>query len=516
VRGAWCRVRRATPLLAIAVAIPLIAPPIDGRQPAPAQHFSGLSTLGPAYELILDGRFEAASKSLQSGCGPAPAEACRVLDATRLWWRILQDTRDTSFDPTFLAAVDGAIRAAEAWVAREPNRAEAWFYLGAAYGARVSWRVERGERLAAARDGKRIKESLERALAIDPTFDDARFGIGLYKYYADIAPAPARFVRFLLLLPGGDKVEGLRDMQASESRGQLVAGEALYQLHWIYLWYENQPERGRAALERLHARYPHNPHFLQRLADVEREYFHDRARSLAAWRRMVVRASGGDLPQLAEARGRLGAADDLDALFETDRAIEEARRVVALAPSSPLGATARAHLRLATLLDRVGVRDEAMREYRAAITAIPAGDPDRIRRAADAGLRAAPPAAPARAYRLSLEGWRAFERGDGVAARRLLAEARLQSPTDAMIRTRWARAHAAEDPAGALAELEAVIAARPAITPVALSAAFLWSADLLARKGSTAAARDRYVAATRVFAGDSRRAEEARRALEKQ
>ena len=44
------------------------------------------------------------------------------------------------------------------------ERAEAWFYLGAAYGARVQWRVLREQRLAAARDGKRIKESLERAL----------------------------------------------------------------------------------------------------------------------------------------------------------------------------------------------------------------------------------------------------------------------------------------------------------------------------------------------------------------
>ena len=47
--------------------------------------------------------------------------------------------------------------------------AEAWFYLGAAYGARVQWRVLRQEHLAAARDGKRIKEALEQALALDPS-----------------------------------------------------------------------------------------------------------------------------------------------------------------------------------------------------------------------------------------------------------------------------------------------------------------------------------------------------------
>lgn len=497
------------------IAALVLTGPVVGQSPATATQFTGLAELRPAYEYILNAQFEDAAGAVGQACGPAPVEACQVLDATRLWWRILQDPRDTTFDEAFLEEVDEAIRLTEAWVAREPKRAEAWFYLGAAYGARVSWRVERGERLAAARDGKRIKESLERALTIDPAFDDARFGIGLYKYYAAVAPAAARFLRVLFLLPGGDKVAGLRDMQASEARGQLVAGEALYQLHWIYLWYENQPERGRAALERLHARYPSNPHFLHRLADVEREYFHDRARSLAAWQQMVARLPSGDVATLAEARGRLGAADDLDALVETDRAIDEARRVVALEPSRPVGARARAHLRLATLLDRVGERDQAVQEYRKALAVIPRGDPDRIRRAAGAGLKTAPPAALARAYRLSLQGWRAFERGDVASAQRRLGDARTLAPGDAMIRVRWARTRAADDPAGALAELEAVIAMRPRIEPVALSAAFLWSADLLARQGSTPAARDRYVAATRVFAGDSRRADEARRALAK-
>ena len=89
--------------------------------------------------------------------------------------------------------------------AAEPERAEAWFYLGAAYGVRAQFRVYRVERLAAARDGKRIKESLEKALALDPAMHDAEFGIGMYRYYAGVAPAIFRFLRFLLLLPGGDR-----------------------------------------------------------------------------------------------------------------------------------------------------------------------------------------------------------------------------------------------------------------------------------------------------------------------
>jgi hypothetical protein len=68
--------------------------------------------------------------------------------------------------------------------------------------------VLRRERLSAARDGKRIKEALERALTLDPRLQEAYFGIGLYHYYADVAPTAAKMLRWLLLLPGGDKAQG--------------------------------------------------------------------------------------------------------------------------------------------------------------------------------------------------------------------------------------------------------------------------------------------------------------------
>jgi hypothetical protein len=53
------------------------------------------------------------------------------------------------------------------------------------------------------------------------------------------------------------------------------------------------------------------------------------------------------------------------------------------------------------------------------------------------------------------------------------------------------------------------------VAPVALTAAYAWSAELLEARGARTHAVDRYRAATRVFAGDSRLAELARRALKR-
>jgi hypothetical protein len=127
-----------------------------------ARGLTGADRLSVVYAHILNARFDRVEQALASACGPAPREACEVLGATAVWWRILLNPDDTSFDDQFQQRVSTAIASCEQWTEREPASAEAWFYLGAAYGARVSWRVERGEQVAAARDGKRIKEALER------------------------------------------------------------------------------------------------------------------------------------------------------------------------------------------------------------------------------------------------------------------------------------------------------------------------------------------------------------------
>jgi tetratricopeptide (TPR) repeat protein len=476
----------------------------------------GVDRLASIYDQILDTRFDQARQALASGCGGAPAEACQVLQTTLTWWRILLNPNDTSLDQTFQSEADATVEACDRWTEREPARAEAWFYLGGAYGLRVSWKVQRGQRLSAARDGKHIKESLERALELDPRLEDARFGIGLYKYYADLAPTFAKILRFLLLLPGGDRVEGLRDMEAVHAKGRLLRGEADYQLHWIYLWYENQPGRALDLLTSLRRRYPDNPHFAQRLAEIEREYFHDPAASLAVWQSMVEGASRMGDPQLAEVAGRLGAAEELDRLDETDRALDSARKALALRPERPYGAGARAHLLEGGMLDRLGERSEAMAAYNAALAAAPRGDPDGVADKARAGLRTAPDPARAAAYRTSLSGWRAYERGALDEGSALLARAASDAPGDAMIEVRLGRVRQARhETDAALAAFDRVIARRSSASPIALSAAWAWSAELLEARGDTDAARTRYRAATHVFGGDSRRAREAARALER-
>ena len=345
--------------------------------------------LAGIYDTILEARFEEARQQLAQACPPAPAEACQVLGVVALWWQIVLDPDSRRLDQRLEHEARAAVAAAREWASREPLRAEAWFYLAGAHGPLVQWRVLRGERLAAARDGNRIRSALLRALELDPGLHDAHFGIGLYHYYAGVAGRAASVIRWLLFLPGGNRNQGLRQMLQAREHGVLLRGEADYQLHWLYLWYEKKPEDALALLRGLDSRFPSNPIFLQRIAEVQHEYFHDHRASADAWQSLLDRARTKRVSAapLSEVRARLGLAAELVELSQTAAAVDHLAAVVAMRPAQPYGAHARAQLQLGEAYDRLGKRDLAVAAYEAAITLAPDDDPARVRDRAGVGLR---------------------------------------------------------------------------------------------------------------------------------
>jgi hypothetical protein len=258
------------------------------------------------YDAILNADFQLASARMAPACMDVPVW-CAIMEAVSLWWQIALDPDSRVHDARFSRAVERAIGAAEGWAEQTPTRAEAWFAIGAAYGARAQWRIERRQRLAAARDGKRIKHALERALALDPLLHDARFGIGLYRYYAAVAPVGLRMFRWLLLLPGGDRKAGLQQMADAYEQGDVIRGEAAYQLHLIYLWYEERPADALALIRELQQRYPRNPLFVLNEATILDVYFHDVEASVHVLRELMARAQAGDVNESALAVRRARA-----------------------------------------------------------------------------------------------------------------------------------------------------------------------------------------------------------------
>lgn len=308
-------------LLALVVAGCICLGPSAGAATAPQPGLTAATTVARAYDLILDANFDELKRTLPATCPPAPMVACLGLEALSLWWQIQLDLENRGLDADFLKSANRAIAEAEKWTQAEPQRAEAWFYLGAAYGVRSQFRVYRVERLAAARDGKRIKESLEKALALDPSMHDAEFGIGMYRYYAGVAPAIFKFLRFLLALPGGDRAGGLQQLERAAALGLLVRGEAQHQIQVLYIWYEHKPKEALALIRELQRRYPHNFLFREIEAEIHDKQFHDHAASRKASEDLLALAKSGAVfrSELAARAARANIAKQTAAMQQQQR-----------------------------------------------------------------------------------------------------------------------------------------------------------------------------------------------------
>ena len=221
---------------------------------------------------------------------------------------------------------------------------------------------------------------------------DAYFGLGLYHYYAAIAPRAARILSMLMFLPGGDRAGGLKEMEQTRSKGLLLRGEADYQLHLIYLWYEKQPMTALRLIEGLRTRYPTNPVFYLRLAEVQGNYIRNHQAALQTYRSMLEAARAGRIaaPALSEVYARLGMAQEMDALCDSAGAVEQLNAVIALKPAAPYGALARAYYQLGVVHDRAGRRADAMAAYQRARAANPRDDRLRMREKIRAGIARAP------------------------------------------------------------------------------------------------------------------------------
>ena len=174
---------------------------------------------------------------------------------------------------------------------------------------------------------------------------------------ACIATTPAsrrrilRFLRFLLLLPGGDRADGLRQLERAATRGVLVRGEAQYQIHVLYLWYEQKWPQALEIVRGLQAALSAQPAFRQIEAEILDVYFHDAAASLdglgaAARAARTRRGRSRRHRRRGGAPQHRAAVDRAEAARARRRAARSADRTQ---PRAPSGALARARALRRTL-----------------------------------------------------------------------------------------------------------------------------------------------------------------------
>jgi len=262
-----------------------------------------------------------------------------------------QTGNDHALEAAFEKALDAFIADADARSSRSSQDDEALFYLANAYFLRATYRVDHDKGLwGAARDGAHAKHAIDAYVKRHPEHGDAYFALGAYDYYVEIAPALVKFIRPLLFLPAGNRVEGLKQIERAYTQGSLFACQAGQLLIEIYGTYEGRPDDAIRVGEQLASAYPGNAEIQFDLAQLYLgPTVEDYAKASAQYEKVI--ASELQRPQARGAlyRARLGLVQTRQQEWRFDDAIALLTQTIDAKPAKPDWATPTFLIRRANL-----------------------------------------------------------------------------------------------------------------------------------------------------------------------
>jgi len=229
-----------------------------------------------------------------------------LIEADVLWWDIYCKWSERKYntidawshprpaddaDDADLALADKVASLAEADIAKS-DTAEMELYAGLGYASRARVLGLRYEKMPVARAGVEARKHLLRCLELDPNMADAYLGLGMYNYFVDTLSAMAKVLRFFMGIPGGDKREGLRQLEIASTKGELTRFEARFNMAKSLRNYDRDYARALEAAAPLVKAYPANCIFLLQAGDIEQKLGHTEA-AAAKFRAAAAAPSDG-------------------------------------------------------------------------------------------------------------------------------------------------------------------------------------------------------------------------------
>ncbi|MCE7863096.1 MAG: tol-pal system protein YbgF [Bacteroidetes bacterium CHB5] len=181
------------------------------------------------------------------------------------WWKIMPNTKVTTYDDKFMAYMDSTIMVAENLYKKHPEyKIESAFFLAAAHGfkGRLYSDEERKNWRKAAVEGKAALNYMEVCREMDHLSPELLFGDALYNYFSVWVPENYPALKPLLwFFRKGDKKLGLQQLREVSYNAFYTRTEAMVWLMRISNSYENDQTRAFQIAEYLYTTYPDNPYF---------------------------------------------------------------------------------------------------------------------------------------------------------------------------------------------------------------------------------------------------------------
>jgi len=174
-------------------------------------------------------------------------------------------------DPQVKVRFDASLERAETLahrrVAAHASDTDALFALALASGLKADYlSLIEARNVAALSPTKHATEWAEKLLRVDPAYADAYLATGLSNYIIGSTPAPIRWV-LRIGGYGGDKKEGIRELELTAEKGRFLAPFARLLLAVAYLR-QGEAARAQGMLERLQEEFPENPLYAREIARI--------------------------------------------------------------------------------------------------------------------------------------------------------------------------------------------------------------------------------------------------------
>jgi tetratricopeptide (TPR) repeat protein len=227
-----------------------------------------------------------------------------LLEGEAAWWQIYCDNAEVRYgmidawkrgkkteDEKYLELTDKIIELSQAQIVKS-NSAEMHLYAGNGYALKARMYALRGENRAVAHAGVAARAEFIRALEIDPQMADATGGLGLYNYYVDSLSSAVKVLRFFMGIPGGNRDEGIRQMQIAIDRGVISQVEMRFYLAKNLRNFDRDYGQAIVIAKPLAVRYLGNPVFQLLMGNLNAEL--GRPEKASEYFRLAVEASSAD------------------------------------------------------------------------------------------------------------------------------------------------------------------------------------------------------------------------------
>jgi tetratricopeptide (TPR) repeat protein len=277
---------------------------------------------------------------------------------------------------TFRELTDAAKALAKARHTRDPNDAEALYYLGAIEGLKAAFAgaVERSF-TSALSDGRESVSRHREVLKLDPKYHDAEITIGMYEYVVATLPLPVKIIASIGGMRGSKK-KGLEILERVAREGRFARDDAKVLLIALYKR-EGRFAEALAVARELATKYPRNYLFKLEAADAlvslaaaerakdpqgaqgaEREAF-------AIFDTLLQKPSKGE-PARPLDLIHFSYGQALAVAGQNERAAKEYLAGSSV-PGAEAGLATMSLLRAAQALDLAGKRDDALSQYKAVL-----------------------------------------------------------------------------------------------------------------------------------------------------